>query len=227
MWDRSVPAWKPCWKFCPASEVCKMSDIKIVDATGLTCPQPVVLAKQAIETNEKVRVIVDNDTALENVRRLGTKLGCDVASEAKEGGKFEITLTRKAGVSIPVRDIAVSCDAPAAAPGPFVIVCAEDKMGRGNDELGSVLIRAFLHTICLQKEKPDVMIFYNTGVKLTLQTAETLEDLKELAAAGVEILVCGTCLNYFEVKDKLGVGIVSNMYDIAGMMSKAGRLLTP
>jgi selenium metabolism protein YedF len=187
----------------------------------------VILAKQAIETNEKVKVIVDNDTALENVQRLGTKLGCDVTSEKKNDGTFEILLTRRAGVSMPTRDIPVSCEAAPASSGPFVIVCSEDKMGRGNDELGSVLIRAFLHTICLQKEKPDVMVFYNTGVKLTLQGAETLDDLKELAAAGVEILVCGTCLNYFEVKDKLDVGVVSNMYDIAGTMSKAGRLLTP
>jgi len=204
-----------------------MSEIKIINATGLACPQPVVLAKEAIEKSEKVKVIVDNETALENVTRLGTKLGCDVSREAKAGGVFEITLTRKAGAPMPSENIAVSCNAAPAASGPFVIVCAEDKMGRGNDELGSVLIRAFMHTIAGQAEKPDIMIFYNTGVKLTLQGAETLEDLKELAAAGVEILVCGTCLNYFEVKEKLGVGVVSNMYDIVETMSRAGRLLTP
>ncbi len=203
-----------------------MSEIKIVNAAGLACPQPVVLAKDAIEKNEKVKVIVDNETAVENVTRMGTKLGCDVSKEAKTGGIFEITLTRKAGAPVPAQDISVSCDAPPTASGPFVIVCAEDKMGRGNDELGSVLIRAFMHTIAGQAEKPDVMIFYNTGVKLTLQGSETLEDLKELAAAGVEILVCGTCLNYFEVKEKLGVGVVSNMYDIVETMSRAGRLLT-
>ena len=203
-----------------------MSDIKIVNATGLSCPQPVILAKQAIEENEKVKVIVDNDTALENVKRLGTKLGCDVKSEKKNDGTYEIDLTRKAGSVLLSEELSTSCCTPASA-GPFVIVCSEDKMGRGNDELGSVLIRAFLHTICTQKEKPDVVIFYNTGVKLTLEGSDVLDDLKELAAVGVEILVCGTCLNYFEVKDKMSVGVVSNMYDIAGTMSKASRLLTP
>lgn len=202
-----------------------MSEIKIVNATGLACPQPVVLAKEAIEKNEKVKVLVDNETALENVTRLGTKLGCDVATEKKEKGIFEITLTRKADAPLP--NVSVSCNTSVPADGPFVVVCAEDKMGRGNDELGSVLIRAFMHTIAGQAEKPDLMIFYNTGVKLTVQGSEVLDDLKELAAAGVEILVCGTCLNYFEVKSKLGVGVVSNMYDIAGTMSKAGRLLYP
>jgi TusA-related sulfurtransferase len=77
-----------------------MDRIKIVNATGLACPQPVVLAKQAIETGEQVKVIVDNETALENVKRLGTKLGCEVKSESKEGGLFEIMLTRKAGVPL-------------------------------------------------------------------------------------------------------------------------------
>lgn len=204
-----------------------MNEIKIVNATGLACPQPVVMAKEAIEKNEQVKVIVDNETALENVRRLGTKLGCDVAAEAKTEGIFEITLTRKAGAPAASAAFSVSCTPSTSASGPFVIVLAEDKMGRGNDELGSVLIRAFMHTIAGQAQKPDVLIFYNTGVKLVLQGAETLEDLKALAAAGVEILVCGTCLNFFEVKDKLGVGVVSNMYDIVETMSRAGRLLIP
>jgi selenium metabolism protein YedF len=111
--------------------------------------------------------------------------------------------------------------------GPFVIVISENKMGRGNDELGTVLIKAFLHTVAGQAQKPDVMVFYNTGVKLTIQGSDVLDDLKQLESEGVQILVCGTCLNYFEIKDKLAAGIVSNMYDIVETMSSAGRLLTP
>ena len=204
-----------------------MSKTKIVDARGLSCPQPVVLAKQAIESHEQVKVIVDNDTALENVKRLGTKLGCDVKVEKKNDGTYEINLARKVGAAGIKDDFVPSCDATPAQSGPFVIVISADKMGRGNDELGYVLIRAFLHTIALQAEKPDIMIFYNTGVKLAIQGSEVLDDLKELASAGVEMLVCGTCLNYFEAKEKLGVGVVSNMYDIVGIMSHAGRLLVP
>ncbi|HBL52949.1 MAG TPA: sulfurtransferase-like selenium metabolism protein YedF [Syntrophaceae bacterium] len=204
-----------------------MKPIKIINATGLACPQPVVLTRQAIESNDYVRVIVDNDTALENVKRLGAKLGCNVKCEAGADGNYEIDLTRKPDAALPKEDFVPSCTTATAQTGPFVIVFSEDKMGRGNDELGAVLVRAFLHTIAGQPEKPDVMIFYNTGVKLVLRESEVLDDLKELAAAGVEILVCGTCLNYFEANDKLSVGIVSNMYDIAGTMSKAGRLINP
>ena len=204
-----------------------MSDMKIINATGLACPQPVVLTKQALGSHEQVMVIVDNDTALENVKRLGVKSGCDVKAEKKSDGTYEINLARKAGAAGIKDDFVPSCDATSAQSGTFVIVISADKMGRGNDELGYVLVRAFLHTIALQAEKPDIMIFYNTGVKLAIQGSEVLDDLKELASSGVEMLVCGTCLNYFEAKEKLGVGVVSNMYDIAGIMSRAGRLLVP
>ncbi|PKN10174.1 MAG: sulfurtransferase-like selenium metabolism protein YedF [Deltaproteobacteria bacterium HGW-Deltaproteobacteria-7] len=204
-----------------------MSKTKIVNARGLSCPQPVILAKQAIETNEQVKVIVDNETALENVKRLGTKQGCDVQVEKKNDGTYEINLTRKAGAIVTKEEFVPSCDATPAASGPFVIVISADTMGRGNDELGNVLIRAFLHTVCQQKEKPAVMIFYNTGVKLTVQGSEVLEDLKQLESEGVQLLVCGTCLNYFEIKDKIAAGTVSNMYDIVETMSRAGRLLVP
>ena len=204
-----------------------MSEVNIVNARGLACPQPVILTKQALESHEQVMVIVDSDTALENVKRLGIKLDCNVKVKKIKDGAYEINLTRKAGTNGKKYDFVVSGDATPMQAGPFVIVISADKMGRGNDELGYVLIRAFLHTVALQAEKPDIMIFYNTGVLLTLHESEVLDDLKELAAAGVEMLVCGTCLNYFEAKEKLGVGVVSNMYDIAGIMSSAGRLLVP
>jgi selenium metabolism protein YedF len=204
-----------------------MSDMKIVNATGLACPQPVVLAKQALESHEQVRVIVDNDTALENVKRLGVKSGCDVRSDKKSDGTYEINLTRKAGAAGAKEEFTPLCGATPARIRPFVVVISADKMGRGNDELGYVLIRAFLHTVAGQAEKPNVMIFYNTGVKLTVQGSEVLDDLKQLENEGVQLLVCGTCLNYFEIKDKLAAGTVSNMYDIVETMSSAGRLIVP
>jgi len=204
-----------------------MTDIKIVDARNLSCPQPVILAKQALESNKAVMVVVDNDTALENVKRLGGKFGCEVSVEAKSGGIYEIQLIRQAEFNKDQESFSPSCTTVETKSGPFVIVVQEDKMGRGNDELGTVLIKAFCHTLAEQSQKPDVMIFYNTGVKLTIQGSDVLDDLKLLESKGVQILVCGTCLNYFEIKEKLAVGIVSNMYDIVEAMSSAGRLFAP
>lgn len=203
-----------------------MTEIKIVDAKNLSCPQPVILARQALETNKQVKVIVDNDTALENVKRLGGKFGCEVSVEAKSGGIYEIALIRRADINNE-EDFSPSCTIGEAQSGPFVIVVNEDKMGRGNDELGTVLIKSFCHTIAEQAQKPDIIIFYNTGVKLTIQGSDVLDDLKQLESEGVQILVCGTCLNFFEIKEKLAVGVVSNMYDIVEAMSSAGRLFAP
>jgi selenium metabolism protein YedF len=200
-----------------------MKNIIVVDARNLSCPQPVILARKAIGDHDQVTVIVDNDTALENVKRMATKLGCSIKTAKKKDGTWELYLTRGAQNIVeatPLRD-------EIAQKGPFIIVFSADKMGRGNDELGGVLLRAFIHTICQQENKPAAMIFYNTGVKLTLQDSDVIDDLKQLAAGGVEILVCGTCLNYFDIKDKLAAGVVSNMYDIASLMSRAGRLITP
>ncbi|NTW77365.1 MAG: sulfurtransferase-like selenium metabolism protein YedF [Syntrophaceae bacterium] len=204
-----------------------MTEIKIVDAQNLSCPQPVILAKQALESNKQVKVIVDNETALENVKRLGGKFGCDISVETKSGGIYEIELIRQTDINKDQEDFSPSCTIKEAKTGPFVIVVNEDKMGRGNDELGTVLIKSFCHTIAEQAQKPDVMIFYNTGVKLTIQDSDVLDDLKQLERGGVQILVCGTCLNYFEIKEKLAVGVVSNMYDIVEAMSSAGRLFAP
>ena len=203
-----------------------MKDIVTVDACGLSCPQPVVLAKKSLESNKKVKVIVDNETAMENVKRLAGKFGCSIKVAAKDGGIYEIQIIRGSDFNKD-QDFVASCETGAASSGPFVIVISENKMGRGNDELGTVLIKAFLHTVAGQAKKPDVMIFYNTGVKLTVRGSDVLEDLKQLESEGVQILVCGTCLNYFEIKDKLAAGIVSNMYDIVETMSRAGRLLVP
>jgi selenium metabolism protein YedF len=203
-----------------------MKDIVTVDACGLSCPQPVVLAKKSLESNKKVKVIVDNETAMENVKRLAGKFGCSIKVAAKDGGIYEIQIIRGSDFNKD-QDFVASCETGVASSGPFVIVISENKMGRGNDELGTVLIKAFLHTVAGQAKKPDVMIFYNTGVKLTVRGSDVLEDLKQLESEGVQILVCGTCLNYFEIKDKLAAGIVSNMYDIVETMSRAGRLLVP
>jgi len=203
-----------------------MADIKIIDARGLSCPQPVVLTKKALEDNARVTTIVDNETALENVKRLAGKFGFAVTVESQGKGIYEIHIGRGADFNKD-QDFVASCQTGAAPSGPFVIAVTEDKMGRGNDELGAVLIKAFLHTVAGQAKKPDVMIFYNTGVTLTVQGSDVLEDLKQLESEGVQILVCGTCLNYFEIKDKLAAGVVSNMYDIVETMSNAGRLIVP
>ncbi len=202
-----------------------MQEIEMVDARGRACPEPVIMAKKALGGHDTVVVLVDNETAVENVKRLGANSGCTVRVEETEGGAYRIHLQREGGGdAVPVAEPAPSCT---GAAGPFVVVFAENRMGRGNDELGAVLVRAFLHTLCEQETKPDAIIFYNTGVMLTVRDSAVIDDLRRLAGEGVELLVCGTCVNFFEIGGEVAVGTISNMYDIAGLMSRSGRLLVP
>jgi len=194
---------------------------KIIDAKGLACPQPVLLTKKALEQENTVTVIVDNEPAVANITRLGKTMGCTLQTEKKEDGTFQIYLFREAGESA-AAPLNVSC-----ATGPLVVVISSDRMGRGDDELGYVLIRSFIHTMLSLEPLPQTLIFYNTGVKLTVKDSEVIDDLRELEKAGGTILICGTCANYFGISNNLGVGAISNMYDIASTMAGAGRLVVP
>ena len=100
-------------------------------------------------------------------------------------------------------------------------------MGEGAEELGKILMKSFLYALTQQDELPDTILFYNGGAKLTCECSESLEDLKDLAARGVEILTCGTCLNFYGITEKLQVGSVTNMYDIVERMSSADRVIKP
>ncbi|HPR38549.1 MAG TPA: sulfurtransferase-like selenium metabolism protein YedF [Spirochaetota bacterium] len=198
----------------------------IIDAKGLACPQPVVLTKKALENNDSVTVIVDNETAKENVSRLAEKSGCSISVESVSDGTFRLALSKKGAAPSQETSSAKSQNS-APTSGPNVFVISSDTMGKGDDELGAALMKAFIHTIFNLDYLPDTLIFYNTGVKLAVKDSDVLDDLKKLEEQGVEILVCGTCANFFNIKEQIAAGIISNMYDIAGSMSRAGRIVMP
>ena len=204
-----------------------------IDARGLACPQPVILAKRAIEENEEVTVLVDNAFAVENIRRMAAKMACRFSMVEKEGEIREITLMRTGAMGqAPVDEEALADELScAAAPekdtAPFVVVLSDNHMGRGDDVLGDVLIRSFIHTLLQLNPLPNTIICYNAGVKLAIKDSAVLDDLQQLGQAGVDILVCGTCVNYFELGGQVAAGHISNMYDIAETMAGAARLLRP
>jgi selenium metabolism protein YedF len=203
---------------------------KLIDARGLACPEPVILTKKALDSDNEVTVLVDNATALENVRRLASVSGCAVETSEEAGGIFRIQImkeqTETARCALPPES-AWSRETQPLAQGPTVFVIASTSMGGGNDELGELLMKAFIHTAADLERLPDMMIFYNTGVKLATLDSGALDDLKSLEAKGVKILLCGTCVGFFELNDRIGVGTISNMFDIAGALSKAGRIVKP
>jgi selenium metabolism protein YedF len=194
--------------------------MKIVDCRGLACPQPVMETKKALDSPEgrEVRVLVDNPAARENVSRFAGSQGYQT-KVTDEKGYFAIHIHkgesggRKEPPSVQQKVI----------PGDLVFFIDSDSMGRGSEELGNILMRAFLHTLGEADIKPNKIILVNSGVKLACEDSPALEDLQLIATQGVEILACGTCLNYFELRDRLKAGRVSNMYEILTALSQAGR----
>ncbi|HBV67325.1 MAG TPA: sulfurtransferase-like selenium metabolism protein YedF [Clostridiales bacterium] len=196
--------------------------MKTIDARGKTCPQPVMMTKQAADAGEKeLAVIVDNDTARENVSKFGNKLGYNVNVENKEDGIY-ISLVNDEITDCEIATEEAVADSINKLKQPkkgFVI--GSDKLGKGSDDLGKILMKGFLYTLSETKPYPNFLIFLNSGVKLTASGSESIDDLKKLEGAGVKIVSCGTCLDFFEIKDKLEVGSVTNMYDIVETIAES------
>lgn len=193
---------------------------KIVDARGLPCPQPVLLTREALKESDTIITIVDSDTACHNVTRMAERAGYTVRAEEREEGIY-LHITR--GQAAP------EAAAPMLTPssGPLVLVVPAELMGRGESaELGQILIRGFFHTLNEVSPLPDVVIFFNSGVKLVVEGSPVLEDLRTLEKQGVQILACGTCLGYYGLKERVAVGEVSNMYTIAETMMRAGKVVS-
>ncbi len=190
---------------------------KIIDARTLSCPQPVVLTKKALEEVDEVVTIVDNEAARDNVSRLAGSQGCEVTIEQKEDG---IYLTLRKAESGPAGEERV----PAT---DIVLFIASDILGRGdNQQLGSLLMQSFLHTVSGLKSKPQTIIFINNGVKLVTKDSLVLGELRQLEKQGMEILACGTCLSRLQLMDKVAVGQVSNMYVIADTLLRAEKIVS-
>lgn len=197
-----------------------------VDARGLACPQPVILTKKALASagDGRVTTIVDSPTSEVNVSRMARKAGWQVTVETQVDGTY-LHLSRE-GAATP-ETLPVGRAGALPATGPLVVYISADRMGRGQDELGGILIRAFLHTLNEIAPLPDTLIFVNTGVRLVIEGSPVLEDLQMLDSQGVDILACGTCLNYLELTEQVAIGTVSNMYDIAEALLGAGKVVAP
>jgi tRNA 2-thiouridine synthesizing protein A len=196
--------------------------MKTIDCRGLSCPQPVIETKKVLEGMKEgiIEVIVDNVAAKENVSRFASNQGCQVES-VEEGRNFHLTIT-KGDVKRDAEPIKTS-----DLKKEEVLLITADQIGMGSEELGRTLMKAFINTLIEIAPKPGMIIFMNSAVKLAIEGSPVLESLVKLEKVGVNLLVCGTCLNYFEVKDKLKAGKVSNMYEIAEQMFRAEKVVSP
>lgn len=193
-----------------------------VDARGLPCPQPVIRTRNAMREADDIITLVSAADQVANVQRLAERAGWRVQVERREDG-YALHLTKGQAVAEPeVTPEMTVC----ATPRPTIVVVPCDHMGRGDAELGLILMRSFFHTLTETDPLPHTIIFYNTGVKLAVEGSPILEDLHTLQDKGVQILVCGTCLGYYNLKDRLAAGVISNMYTIAEMLLDADHIIT-
>lgn len=196
-----------------------------VNAMGDNCPIPVIKTKKAMQAlvgPETIEVLVDNEVAVQNVTKMAESSGGQVHSEKLGDAEYKVTISMQ-GAPQMQEDTACIPD----AKGDLVVVVSSDRMGTGNDELGKVLIKGFIFAVTQLDTLPKAMLFYNGGVTLTTEGSPALEDLKSLEAQGVEIMSCGTCLDYYGLKDKLAVGSVTNMYNIVETQAKATKVIKP
>ena len=199
-----------------------------IDARGLPCPQPVIKTKDAFEKakGESLLVIVSTEESRDNVIRFLKHSGAEIDRTEEKAGEFyvytkEIQNSRAADVNL---DEYV-CSPQQAGTGTTVFI-NKNRIGHGSDELGHNLMKAFIATIKDLSVQPRTICFMNSGVKLTINGTDTVPYLKDLEEKGVELLVCGTCLNYFNIKEQLSAGKISNMYDIAETMLKSSKVIT-
>jgi len=188
----------------------------IIDARGLACPQPVIKVKQALEQGVTAcTVMVDNAAARENVVRFAENAGAIVDGVIADRGEFRIAIRTGAAGTAPIAAATPVPPCPLPETAGKTVLIGSDQLGRGNDELGALLMKAFLFALTQCDRKPRRIILMNHGVRLAVVEPEAVGRLRQLTTAGVELLVCGTCLDFLQLKDALQVGTVSNMYSIA------------
>lgn len=205
--------------------------MKKVDARGDACPIPVVKAKHAIEELNgvgQVEVLVDNEIAVQNLTKMAEQKGYQSSAKKLADQEYQVIFTvgeKETSASDNQTTQEATCVPDSRTD--TVVVIANDKMGDGNEELGKTLLKAFTFALTQQDNLPKTILFYNGGAHLTCEGSTLLEDLKTLEAQGVEILTCGTCLNFYGLSEKLAVGGVTNMYVIAEKMLGAGNVVKP
>ena len=192
---------------------------KIVDTRGLNCPQPVILTRQALIDSEvdEVVTIVDNETALENVSKLANSLRL-TANVDEKGGQFYISILKD--------EILNDVNIAQSSHANVVVLITSNVLGSGDDALGGILMKSFMYTLTQMEGTFQVLIFMNSGVLLPTEGSEVLEYIKSLEERHIEVLSCGTCLDFYHLSDKLRVGSVTNMFTITEKMMEAQRLIT-
>lgn len=206
--------------------------MKTVDTRGLTCPAPLIKTRQGLNEaapGEDVQVIIDNPTSLSNVKRYLSDNRLEF-SVREEGGVSVVTVARGEGTELSANETEYcTTDAGPVPRGhrTTVVAVTSERMGSGDDELGTKLMVSFFRTLVLLEPAPSAVVFYNAGVKLALEDSPVIDHIRELAEKGASIYLCTTCINHFGIRDRLPVGSFSDMYQILNVLKDADHIIRP
>ena len=203
-----------------------------VNALGDACPIPVVKTKNAIRelgSGGVVEVSVDNEIAVQNLNKMAKQKNYEFSYEKKSDTEYIVTVGINSDSKTDTNTVSKisGTQKDEISLKETVVVIDSDKMGDGDEEFSKTLLKGFIYALSSQDIPPAKIIFYNTGVKMTTQGSESIEDLKVLANAGAKIYSCGACLNNYGLTEKLLIGEVTNMYDIAGYLLNADLVVRP
>ncbi len=201
--------------------------MKTIDVKGKKCPMPLIETKKALKDlgqDETLKVILDSETSVQNVMRY-LKDNRIPAAQLKKGNEFEISVNKTDRIS-ELTEVDPYCETPVQTDKSYVVVFAKDRIGEGDNDLGFVLAGSMLNTIKEYEVLPQKIIFLNSGINLVLKGAPSLVHLTELEKKGVDLITCGTCLDYFEKMNELAVGRVTNMHEILESMLQAGKVIS-
>ncbi len=199
-----------------------------IDARDITCPKPVIMTLQALKdlpSGETLTVLVNDETAVGNLTRLASEKGLELTID--ERGDHTAMIIKSDGaveVGSAADEAAAICDV--APCGPTVFAFGSKSMGAGDPELGHILVKGLIYALSQQEQVPSCCLFYNDGASLTCEGSESLDDIRALEEAGCKILTCGTCLDFHHLREKLAVGGVTNLYEIAQILSAQPGVVT-
>lgn len=203
--------------------------MKTLNMMGKNCPIPVIETKKILSDLDSVQVLVDNEIATKNLSKLASSLNrtseivtiseCEFKVIIKKDGDIKESNDQDASSKTKVEDIVTSDS--------YSVVFDDIIMGGGSEILGAALMQSFTYALSEQDLKPERIICFNAGVKIACKDSDSLEDLKALEKSGTEILVCGACLDFYDLKDQIAVGEISNMYSIVEAMRDSNRIVKP
>lgn len=205
--------------------------MKIVDTRGEKCPKPIIETKKALKetgSGEIFRVLTDNKTSFTNISRfLGDNKIKYIVTEKDGVWTFEVTNNETGNTTLTAAENYCEPELPLDMKNNYAVAVTSEFMGSGDDQLGKKLMKSFFVAVSCLDEKPSVMVFYNSGVKLAVRDSEVIDLLREIEKKGVEVILCGTCVDHYKLGESLGAGTIGDMYLIMQKLSAAGNVIRP